>query len=151
MTSLISQPKHSFLKAIVLSLLIHATIFQIFIFRFPLKPVSFKPRIIFLGSILKKHDLEPVLTRRPSPSFGSQERGRNYTTKKNYSNPFVSPSAIKPALDVPLKNAEKTVMKYSFEKLTQEKASESMTTLDTLLKTQFQPYHPLRLFPDDKN
>jgi len=151
MTGLPFQAKHSFIKAIFLSFLIHATIFQIFIFRFPLKPDSFKPKFIFLGSILKKLNLEPVTTGSPSQPFGLQERGRDYTKKKMHSNPFISSSIMKPAREIPLKNAEKTVMKDSFEKLAEENAPRSKATVDTQLGTQFQPYQPLRLFPDDKN
>jgi len=125
--------------------------FKYSFFAFPLNRIHLNPNLFFLGSILKKLNLEPVTTGSPSQPFGLQERGRDYTKKKMHSNPFISSSIMKPAREIPLKNAEKTVMKDSFEKLAEENAPRSKATVDTQLGTQFQPYQPLRLFPDDKN
>ncbi len=45
------------LQSLFLSIFIHLMIFSIFVFTFPVSSISFKPTLIFLGSILHEEDL----------------------------------------------------------------------------------------------
>jgi len=129
------------MKALFLSFLIHALIFSIFTFNFPVKPIPHKPKIIFLGSILKKN----IITR-PYKNKTNILKSKNFINKKLEKNTslFQTTTSPKPDLSKSINKNKKITQKMYFEIPNKKQNDKKTEKIDTILEKSV--YIPFKLY-----
>lgn len=141
MINLFKANKLLSIKCLLLSAIIHLSLIGIFVFSFPNIADSFKPKFVFLGSILQNEDISKI-TLNKNKSFVYQKNLYYKTIKTN--NPYFNPNSTKPTPII-----EKDIEKKKFLKSLFEIFSKS-TSKDEIIKEmgiepKMKPYQPLRL------
>lgn len=139
------EKKDLIIKTLLISFAIHFIIFNLFTFTFPVKEPGHKPKIVFLGSILKTQNIE-------NNSF-YQNKGQkifNSTqfTEKDYQfkeTPFNIAQKQKPdagrITEGERKPVEKSIFKIDYSRKTSKDSAESSMEK----KYQSTPYVPIKL------
>jgi len=150
--NLLRSPYNRFLwPAIFLSLLVHIAIFNTFIISFPKHPEAFKPKLIFLGSFLQKHETSEHGSLKQSETTKVPSKSHHFESVEINDNPFMQLETHKPFPNEPSKSPEKRTIKTSFELPQLNDKKEDAEYQDIGIETDLPPYRPLGLRQNDNN
>lgn len=127
--------------SLLISMLCHLAVFTNFILVFPVAADKPKPKIFFLGPILKQSDIKQDRT---AQGYGTSKISElNYAEKYTKDNPFAIKAIRKPLLIQTPKTTGKVIIKSTFE-IWQEQHAETQRE-ERLLNTdiKIQPYRSL--------
>ena len=142
------------IQSLFLSLLIHLTIFSVFVFTFPVYSASFKPTFVFLGSILQQEDMgTPRGQDGPAKEYASSVQDVLNAVNQELFNssqeavgrPFGRLVERKPVFSKPLTTNEKATLKSTFTLPALGTTAAEDATSDGLTDYETVPYNPLRL------
>lgn len=138
----------------LIALLCHLAVFNSFTFVFPIDPVKFKPKLFFLGPMLKQSDVRQALSKKNtfqsriiSNSIGSTEnnlRNIRYKTASQVKNPFAIQTIEKPPTLQTTKPKKKIILKSTFESSLGDAQNTAVNVKKSDAKLKIQPYRPLR-------
>lgn len=128
-----------------LSIAIHAIIFNTFTFVYTSKAPAFKPKFVFLGSILKPKSLLGHSRFRKKSSEGNPPQKIGYQTKDLSSAQSKITTVLKPLSKKSIDSNQKTLIKSTFE-IERKKIEIPVKKAKNLeILTDFPPYKPLQL------
>lgn len=136
---------HFFRTSLLLSIFFHLLVIKIFIFVFPIIQESHKPKLVFLGSILKNKDIDnisfnkpPTQTKKASSEFAYH---KTISTTSPYEKPF-----IKPRLQDASMAKEKLNTKITFEISSERTEPEPPEEKKEKMDEKYESYIPLRYY-----
>ena len=138
-----------------IALLCHLFIFNFFTFIFSIDPAEPKPNFFFLGPILQQSDVnQSSLKERAdkkdhiaSNNFSHEKtilKNIHYEISDPEKNPFTIKTIRKPLVPQTTNGQEKTLIKSTFQLLSEEEKSREVKTDASDKKLSIQPYQPLR-------
>ncbi len=140
----------SFLTA----LLCHIFIFNSLVVIFPIDAETPKPKLFFLGPILKQSDISQSVLEYPAAKTSSDPdqlgsrannaASMNYETTDPDKNPFTIKAIKKPLTPKTAKSEEKIILKSTFETQMEKDISKDVDLKQTKSELEIKPYKPLR-------
>ena len=142
------------LTSFLIALLCHIFVFNSFTIIFPIDPESPKPKLFFLGSILKKGEIKQLTLKNSSPQsqttlnqLSSNEDNSpliQYETADSEKNPFTIQAIKKPLIPQTSRSEEKAIIKSTFEIPSEEELNEAPKTQRSDQALEIRPYQPLQ-------
>lgn len=142
------------LTSLLIALLCHLVLFNLFTFVFPIDPADPKPKFFFLGPILSHNEFRQISSKKKNPL--PYKIFRNFSAVDNdltnsdsgstdqMINPFAIQTIKKPLLSQTTESQNKIVIKSTFETHLEESAGKESEAqpVDPVLKIE--PYRPLQ-------
>jgi len=131
------------MRSLLLSICFHLGLLSLFIFTFPIIPEAQKPKLFFLGSLLRTHTLsEDILDN----NVLSKSQNFDYQQNVRQKSPFGEVTLEKPKSKISANPPQKSILKSTFEtSLSDDKSVFNPQTTDLEIDTKTTPYSPLKL------